>query len=310
MQIFLYKTEHKQIWDGFIKNSKNGHFIHLRDYMEYHSDRFADNSILFFEDNNLIAVLPAHKKEKTLYSHQGLTFAGLIINKSIKTISVIKIFETLKQYLIDNSFDELIYKAMPHIYHQNPSQEDIYALSKLGASKIHTELSSAIDLKSKIKFSKGKLEGVKKASKNSITISKSEDFEAFYQIMHELLTNKYQTKAVHNLDELRLLKNKFPENIKLFAAFENSNMIAGTIIFETQTVAKTQYISSTERGRELGAVDAIMNYLINELYTNKSFFDFGSSRSDDDYGFNESLLAQKEMFGARAIVQEVYLLKP
>jgi hypothetical protein len=87
-------------------------------------------------------------------------------------------------------------------------------------------------------------------------------------------------------------------------------MIAGTIIFETATVAKTQYISSTERGRELGAVDAIMNYLINELYTNKNFFDFGSSRSDDEYGFNESLLAQKEMFGARAIVQEVYSLKP
>jgi len=143
-----------------------------------------------------------------------------------------------------------------------------------------------------------------------VTISISEDLEAFCQIMQELLANKYQSKAIHNLDELRLLKNKFPDNIKLFAAFENSIMIAGTIIFETATVAKTQYISSTERGRELGAVDAIMNYLINELYTNKNFFDFGSSRSDDEYGFNESLLAQKEMFGARAIVQEVYSLKP
>jgi hypothetical protein len=189
MQILLYKAEHKQIWDEFIQNSKNGHFMHLRDYMEYHSDRFADNSILVFEDNNLIAVLPAHKKEKTLYSHQGLTFAGLIIHKSIKTLAVIKIFEALKQYLIDNGFDELIYKAMPYIYHQNPSQEDIYALSKLAANKIHTELSSAIDLKNRIKFSKGKLEGVKKASKNSVTISISEDLEAFCQIMQELLAN-------------------------------------------------------------------------------------------------------------------------
>ena len=42
MKIEKYSSNYKIIWDKFVKNSKNTHFFFLRDYMEYHSDRFED----------------------------------------------------------------------------------------------------------------------------------------------------------------------------------------------------------------------------------------------------------------------------
>ena len=38
MKIKKYEAEDKEIWDNFVMQSKNGLFLFLRDYMEYHSD--------------------------------------------------------------------------------------------------------------------------------------------------------------------------------------------------------------------------------------------------------------------------------
>ena len=59
MRIEQYKEQYKGTWNSFVKNSKNGHFFFQRDYMEYHSDRFDDISLMIFNDKeNLISILP------------------------------------------------------------------------------------------------------------------------------------------------------------------------------------------------------------------------------------------------------------
>jgi hypothetical protein len=64
-----YTHNQKQSWDEFITNSKNGNFLFYRDYVEYHSDRFTDNSLMFYEKDNLVAVMPANIKDKTLIGY-------------------------------------------------------------------------------------------------------------------------------------------------------------------------------------------------------------------------------------------------
>ena len=46
--------------------------------MEYHSDRFKDYSLLFYRDGQLVGLLPANIRNDTLFSHEGLTFGGVI----------------------------------------------------------------------------------------------------------------------------------------------------------------------------------------------------------------------------------------
>ena len=41
-----YAPADKPLWDGFVALSKNATFLHYRDYMDYHSDRFSDFSLM------------------------------------------------------------------------------------------------------------------------------------------------------------------------------------------------------------------------------------------------------------------------
>ena len=41
-----YGPGDRAAWDAFVRASKNGNFLFLRDYMEYHRDRFEDASLV------------------------------------------------------------------------------------------------------------------------------------------------------------------------------------------------------------------------------------------------------------------------
>jgi hypothetical protein len=123
-----------------------------------------------------------------------------------------------------------------------------------------------------------------------------------------LLKAKYGVRPTHTPAEIRLLADRFPANIKLFAAYRGAAMLGGMIVFETPHVAHAQYIASTDEGRELGALDAVTDHLLNRVYRDKSYFDFGISTEQDGRYLNEGLIENKESYGARAVVYDRYEL--
>ncbi|MGA9639546.1 MAG: FemAB family protein, partial [Flavobacterium sp.] len=54
------KSDYKQ-WNDFISQAKNATFLFHRDFMEYHQDRFEDYSLMVFDNEKLVAVLPANR---------------------------------------------------------------------------------------------------------------------------------------------------------------------------------------------------------------------------------------------------------
>ena len=81
IHIVRYTADKKAEWDSFVRESKNGTFLFMRDYMEYHADRFDDYSLMYYKGDKLLSLLPANRKGETLWSHQGLTYGGLVLNK-------------------------------------------------------------------------------------------------------------------------------------------------------------------------------------------------------------------------------------
>ena len=53
----------------------------------------------------------------------------------------------------------------------------------------------------------------------------------------------------------------------------------------------------------------VMDYLINQQYTDKEYFDFGISTEDNGRYLNEGLITQKQEFGGRGVVYDFYELK-
>jgi len=310
MTIVKYTIEQKNNWNEFVKNSKNTHFFFLRDYMEYHSDRFEDFSLMVFDETEkLIAILPANIKEEVLYSHQGLTFGGFLVDDKMKTETMLEIFELLKQFLKEQNIKKIVYKCIPYIYHIKPSEEDRYVLFRNDVKLIRRDVSSTIDLTEQVRYSKGRKWTINKAKKESIETFQSDDYETFWELLTGVLESNHEAKPVHTLEEIKKLASLFPKNIKLFLAKKDERIVSGALIYENQNIVHTQYLANSEEGRELGALDLLIDYLIKDIYKNKKYFDFGISNEDAGRYLNTGLIAQKEGFGARAVVHDFYELE-
>ncbi len=298
-----------QEWNHFVDSAKNGHFMFNREYMEYHSDRFEDHSLLFFSSGNLIAILPANLADNILHSHQGLTFGGIISNQDMTTTMMLAIFDSLIFYLAKNNIHTLIYKHLPYIYSTIPAQEDLYALNVKGATLARVDVSSTIDNKNKLEFSSRRKRGIKKATKNNISVTKSQDYKTFHNLLSQALATRHNTSPTHSLDEIKLLAERFPNNISLYTATNNLHeVLAAVVIFEMNHWAHAQYIISSEEGKDLGALDLLFNELITNIYAKKRFFDFGISTESQGKILNSGLINQKEEFGGRAIVHNFFKL--
>jgi hypothetical protein len=310
MKIVQYNKDYKKDWNDFIKNTKNFHFFFHREYLEYHSDRFEDFSLLFFDEKErLIALLPANIKDNIFYSHQGLTFGGFLIDNKMKTTIMLDLFTKLKVFLKEKNIEKIIYKSIPYIYHRLPSEEDRYALFRNKARLFRRDVTTTINLTNKIKYQEQRKRTIKKALKNALVVEKSKNFEQYWKILEDTLKSKHNSQPIHSAKEIIKLHNLFPENIKLYIAKKDDEILAGTIIFENETIVHTQYLANSDRGRDFGALDLIIDKLINEVYKDKQYFDFGISNEDAGWVLNSGLISQKEGFGARAVVQDFYELE-
>lgn len=301
-----YKPEMQDDWDRIVEESRNGTFLINRQYLDYHSDRFCDHSLVIEVAGERVALLPANEQGTTLYSHQGLTYGGLIMTSKCKGALVLKIFEEIIKYLRDNGFTNLIYKPIPHIYHTLPAEEDEYALYRHGALIEACGISSTIDLRENIQFSSMRSRGVKKAISKGVEVCEEEDYSKFWDILTTNLEVRHSVKPVHTLQEIEMLKKRFPQNIRLFVAKHNDKTLAGVVIYETPRCVHCQYIASSPEGRNLGALDMIFSHLIKEQYKDEGYFDFGISTEDNGKQLNEGLLSQKEGFGATATLYKTY----
>ncbi|HEX9962258.1 MAG TPA: GNAT family N-acetyltransferase [Pyrinomonadaceae bacterium] len=302
-----YAPEKSAEWNEFVKNSKNGTFLFERDYMDYHAERFDDCSLMFRgADGRLIAVMPANLRDYALVSHGGLTFGGVVSNHRMKTPLMLEIFESLIEFAKNAGASRLVYKAVPHIYHSQAAEEDLYALFRHNARLIKREASTTINLRERLSLSKGRKWTINQSRKNRIEVRESDDFEVFMRMETELLTARYNVAPVHTAAEIRLLAERFPQNIKLFGAFLDNEMLAGTIVYASETVAHAQYMAANAEGKRLFALDAVVQELITAHYAEKRYFDFGISTEKQGRYLNVGLVEYKESWGGRATVYDTY----
>lgn len=307
MRIQAYAETDKNVWDDFVRQSKNGTFLFQRDYMDYHRERFQDCSLLIWDEKEaLVALLPANREGDTLVSHGGLTYGGFITDDSMKMPRMLQIFEDTLIRLKQNGFSRFVYKTIPHIYHRSPAEEDRYALFLSNAFLTRRGVLTSIDGRHRLPFQERRNRGVKKAKQNGLIVKQSDDFATFWQILTDRLRKTHNTLPVHNLSEIDLLHYRFPNNIKLFSCYKGSVMQAGVVIYESEKVAHVQYIATSDQGSDLCALDLIFAELLSNYYCTKAFFDLGTSDENDGRYLNKGLIDQKEGFGARVVVHDHY----
>lgn len=302
-----YETKNYSDWNAFISTAKNATFLFNRGFMEYHNDRFNDFSLMIYEEEKLVCVLPANVVEDTVYSHQGLTYGGLVFQTNIKLGNSIAIFRDILSYLNENQINKFNLKLIPSIYCDAFSEEIEYSLFLLKAQLIRRDCLSVIDLSKPFSISKTRKESIRRGLKNNLVIKEELNFELFWnKILIPNLDKKHSAKPVHSIEEMTKLQITFPDNIRHFNVYYGNNIVAGTTIFIIGNVAHPQYISGNSQKNELGSLDYLYDYLINEVFKDKMYFDFGPSHEENGLKINEGILFWKESFGAKTTVQDSY----
>ena len=328
MTIIPYSINRKETWDAFVEMSKNGTFLLKRNFMDYHSDRFFDCSLLIYSGispdeefkerklttKDLVAIFPANwdKEHQTVYSHQGLTYGGLVVLPDVTQKEVMDMMQAILQYYRDMmQAERLVYKPIPYIYSNIPSGEDLYALFRAGARLSRRLVSTCVSMNNPMKMSTLRIRQARKAVDNGFYIDRmtegdTETLREYWTLLEDVLLKYHNARPTHTFQEMSLLMSQFPKNIKLYIVRHEKSIVAGSVIFEWRKVAHVQYIASGEEGRNFGALDLLFRHLINERYKQFDYLDLGTSNEDDGRYLNEGLIHQKEGFGGRAVCYDTY----
>lgn len=309
MEIVRYQAGFEEQWNRFVTASRNGTFLFDRRFMDYHSDRFHDHSLMFFGGNDLLAVLPANivREERRLESHGGLTYGGLVYGEAMTQIACIEALAALRSWCGNAGIAKIAYKCIPHIYAKQPSEEDRYALFAAGARRYRCDVLTVVRLDNPIAMQFRRMRAIRKAlATPGLHVGPADRWDEFWLILAAQLAERFGVKPVHTVEEIRRLAGRFPANIHLTCATVDERMHAGVVTFRCGPVIHAQYIASDAFAREHGLLDAVFEHLLQSTADTATYFDFGISTEKDGTWLNEGLAQYKEGFGGRSIVHEFF----
>ena len=302
-----YEASIASEWDAFVRRAKNATFLLERGYMDYHADRFADHSLVIRDaDAGLLALLPGDRHGDTLRSHGGLTYGGFVADERMTLPLMGNVFDCAAASLREAGVSRVLYKTVPRIYHTLPAEEDTYWLFRCGARLYRRDVLTVAEYGRAGPVQDRRARSIRKARKRGIVVSESADFASFWPMLDANLRARYGVAPVHSVDEIRLLADRFPDGIRLAVAYDRDVMVAGAVVYVSRTVCHVQYNAASDAGKEVGALDLVLDFLLKKYEGTVRYFDFGASTEQDGRYLNEGLVEYKEGFGARSVVHDMY----
>jgi len=295
-------------WNQVISHSVNGTFMHSRTYIEYHGERFLEASVLVYLDGAPVGIFPAHQIEEEVYSHQGLTYGGLVIHKGLKMGWIMAIFKELLKYYHCLHITNIFIKAVPSFYGISSLEWMPYCMSLLGAEVYRSDISFVLPMPASYsQYTKGRRWALNKALKAGLKVEEVTDYRPFWErVLVPNLWERHGVKPVHTVEEIQWLADNNVPFIRQIEVREGGKLIAGTTVFETQTTAHAQYIAASPRGKELSALDLLIDHLVQKVFSHKAYFDFGTVNEMEGRRINKGLMEWKESFGAKPYVHQFY----
>lgn len=312
--IRAYEPERASAWDDLVSRSCNGTFLHARRFICYHGDRFRDRSLVIEDRRARFAGVFAAAEDPgdpgIVVSHPGLTYGGIVHDGSLRGASMLGALEGIAAHYSELGYKRLRYKAIPAIYHSAPADDDLYALFRLGARRYRSDLSATIDLANRGPVEQRRLRSRRRAEAAGVRTEQGwNEIGAFWRILELNLSSRHGASPVHSLAEIRLLHERFPDEILLITAKIGEVPVGGTVLLAVGPVLHMQYTATTEEGRAACATDPVMEHAIALARQRGSrYFDFGTCTIDAGLTLDQGLYQFKASFGAGGIVYDHYEL--
>lgn len=316
IRVEQYQPGHAAAWDALVEASANGPFLFRRSYLDYHQDRFEDCSWLVWQGLRLRAVFVAGRARNsatpaTLVAHPGLAYGGLVTAGTAKTPEIMAWLDALRAVWRAAGFRQLLLKPVPRVFCRQPSDAALFWLHQQGAHLAARELNSVVDLTRPFRIGTWRRGNLRKARHHGVAVSCSAadaDYAAFWELLTVNLRHAHSRQPVHTLAEICQLRDQNPGHLELWVACLANEVVGGVLVFQDarQGFVHTQYIGGSPRGKQVGAVDAVLAELLQCKPAAFQRLSFGISTVQGVV--NPGLLNQKEGFGAMAETTDTYTL--
>lgn len=237
--------------------------------------------------------------EDTIYISKYSTFGKIFVSENLKPSGYLKVYRSLITELArEYDIRRIVYKSPPVFLMTLSDQIFSYFLETNGA-KSKLGLWSYICVRD-FRLNKGKKASVKKSLINGIDCKCVESsVHDFYKMLEDNLDNRYKVRPLHTLAEMSYFMTA--DGVKLYEARSSLMGPAAYIMLwkYNDGIYHTQYITSTEEGRKIGAVDALISFIVTDL-TGLEILSFGTS-AEEDGSLNLGLLDYKASFGSKGM---------
>ncbi|WP_169515059.1 GNAT family N-acetyltransferase [Hymenobacter norwichensis] len=315
LRVEPYTPTQVAAWNALVASSANGPFLFARTFLNYHQDRFEDHSWLVWQGSKLRAVFVAAvahttTEPTTLVAHPGLAYGGLVTAVGVKYAETAAMLDLLRVAWQTAGFRYLLVRPVPRVFCQQFSENQAFWLHQQGAELSNREMNSVLDLTQPVHIGTWRRGNLRKARLHGVVVqlATNTDYAPYWQLLTETLAAVHGRQPVHTLAEISSLRDQNPGNLELWGAWLGHELVAGVLVFQDrhQNFVHTQYIAGNSRGKQAGAVDAVLARIITEKATEYRRLSFGISTVQGVV--NPGLLNQKEGFGATAELMETYRL--
>lgn len=317
MEVVEYSNEHRELWDDFVRESRNGTLFHTQRFLSYHEPgKFKDNSLLVYDKGDIVSVFPAVLHEdRVLKSHGGSSYGGPVFNFTAGQKVVHDTMNSIEEYAISKGFESIEMRICPRVMHKYPSEDVDYILWYLGYEVVSAELSTAVQLfsiRDEIDIDKcyrnDTWRSVKKANNMGVTIKDSDDWDIFWDILSDNLHYKHRATPTHTLEEINRLRDLCPGEIELTASYYKGELTAGVVTFIcNSSTVHTFYIAQDYTYQKTRSLNLVFHELILYYYQQGyKYLNFGISTESGGTAINEGLFRFKEGFGARGTIRRYY----
>jgi hypothetical protein len=311
-EVNVYKIDNEFAlkWDAFISNSANETIFHSYRFLNYHGQRFANNShhIVFEKSGNILAVMPM-----AIFEEDGAQIAkspyaasyGGIVTKYRPSYSDSKLLvESLIDYLKTNAITKLTITPPIHVCDASHSDTFLFAFLEQGFKIVNSDISSVIpltdtDIERNVFTSRAR-NMARKAENNGVSITFRADIEPFWMLMEKTFS-KHGTNSTHNKKEWEWLCTNLPDDIWCDVAFIGDTPVAGVghVKINSRVDSSFYLCSDPEYQNTQALTYLVYNSVLQAKKSGFSFFDFGTSSVN--MVARENIFRFKESFGAEGV---------
>ena len=293
MRIERFNSANRLVWDKWIRDCR-APFYFLRSYIDYHGSRFIDHSMMFYDEDEMVGLIPAIQEGSTIHSHKGLSYGGWIGHNIHNEILI----DSIKEHCENQGIESIIYRPQPTFYGVN--SENLHDSMEVFSEK----LTFIIPLSQPLNINTNRKRNLKKS--DHLEVKHMVDVDSFYSMLYNEMMERHKTSPIHTKEDLVYLCRSFPDNIKIFAARHKEN-VGYIMTFLFRDVIKCQYIVSDEMGYKHEAITQIVIFLAEHFKHSHMYLDLGAA-TDEHGNFKESLARFKRSLGAEEKVVSTYQL--